>query len=130
MRSTAACRLSLVECLPGSPSGKIAADDAVDVWRDIEATLVPIMGKQGFSALYLRGIAVRSRQDPWLQSALAGTPDADAFAALHLALCSREHAEAAVAQRELVRMFHEVLTSLLGAPLVSRLLPPFEPPTP
>lgn len=100
-----------------------AVDTAVAAWRDIEAALVPLIGPLGFGALYQRCIALRSKEDPWLARAHRGVSGWDDFAALHVALGGRPDAEALVAHRELLRTLHEVLVSLLGEPLVARLLP-------
>lgn len=127
MTSIAAHRLSLVGPARHLPQAEGAeADAAFDAWRQIEAALVPVIGTLGFGALYQRCIALRCKQDPWLQAVHDGTLHGDDFNALHQALCTRSEAQAAAAQGELLRVFHEVLTSLLGAPLVDRLLPPIE----
>jgi hypothetical protein len=123
MMSTRARQLSLVRRTPHHAQAEGAADAAVADWRDIEATLVPLIGKLGFVALYLRCIALRGKEDPWLRNAHEAGRGWDDFTALHVALRGRPDAEAAGAQRELLRVFHDVLTSLLGAPLVARLFP-------
>ena len=101
-----------------------AADEAVATWRQIEATLAPVIGKLGFGALYQRCVAMRSKTDPWLGAAHQGVSGSDDFASLHVALSRCTGEEAARAQRELLRAFHDLLASLLGEPLTAKLLPP------
>jgi hypothetical protein len=123
MMSTQVRRLSLVQRTPARANPGGAADEAIAAWRGIEATLVPLIGKLGFVALYLRCIALRGKEDPSLRKAHDAVHGWDDFAALHAALCDRPEAEAEDAQRKLLRVLHRVLTSLLGAPLVARLFP-------
>lgn len=99
------------------------ADEAVATWRQIEACLAPVIGKLGFSAMYLRCVALRSKSDPWLGEAHRGVIGSDDFAALHVALSRCTGDEAARAQRELLRAFHDLLVSLIGEPLTAKLLP-------
>lgn len=126
MASTRAQRLSLVERVPPHPEADGAADAAIEAWRQLEATLVPLIGRRGFVALYERCIALQSKQDPWLRHAHDSAQAWDDFHALQRTLGSRPGAQAALAQRQLLRVFREVLTSLLGAPLVAKVLGPIE----
>ncbi len=122
--------VSLLHAASSSDDGVRAADGAVLVWRDIDATLSPIIGKLGFAALYLRCVALRTKSDPWLGAAHKGVNAPDDFAALHVALSRRTGYDAELAHHELLRTFHELLAALIGEPLTARLLPAWQPEAP
>lgn len=100
------------------------ADTAVRTWRSIDAVLSPIIGQQGFAALYRRCIHLRREADPGLAAAHEGVVGPDHFAALHVALSQRTGAQAELAQRELLQALHDLLVTLIGEPLTTRLLRP------
>lgn len=106
------------------------ADAAVLTWRGIDAALSPIIGHQGFAALYRRCIYLRRAADPGLAAAHEGVVGPDHFAALHVALSQRSAAQAELAQRELLQSLHDLLVTLIGEPLTTRLLRPVPDATP
>lgn len=100
------------------------ADAAVLTWRGVDAALSPVIGHLGFAALYRRCIYLRRLADPDLAAAHEGVAGPDDFAALHVALSQRSGPEADRAQRELVQTLHDLLVTLIGEPLTTRLLRP------
>lgn len=106
------------------PEGGPSAAAAILVWRAVRTAMVPMIGKPGFSDLYGRCVAARSRADPWLAAAHADAIEPGSFEALQTALSERSPAEVEQAQRELLRLFRTRVVSLLGEPLTTRLLAP------
>jgi hypothetical protein len=96
------------------------ADDAVDRWRHIEGVLSPIIGRHGMGALFRRTVFLARRGHPWLVVP-AGSDTID-FEQLR-AMLSGNPSKAAHASADLFKTFTELLSSLIGAPLVARLLP-------
>lgn len=97
------------------------ANEAVEQWRAVLLALSPIIGTHGVGALYRRTLFLAQATHPWLEMpAESGSID---FEHLHNLLAWREPPEAAAARDTLLRIFVELLSSLIGASLVERLLP-------
>lgn len=113
----------------GDGDSRHIADQAVQQWHAVMAALSRIIGNHGVSALYRRAMFLAQQTYPWLQPP-AETEGMD-LELLHGLLARREPAEALQASAALLRLFRDVLTSLIGVSLVERLLPaglPHSPP--
>lgn len=107
-----------------SPKAQAIADDAVSTWRGLAAALSPIIGERGFAALHRRCLYLLRVDYPWLQAVHAGTPEADAFTGLRVALACQPHAEAAAASAALLRALDDLLANLIGESLTEQILGP------
>lgn len=97
------------------------AEAAVLIWRNTGASLAPIIGQQGVAALLRRSQYLMRDTHPWL-ACPADAPGAPAFGALQSALRAHPAADSAQANGALLQVFHDLLSSLIGASLSERLL--------
>jgi len=91
-------------------------------WREIGATLEPIIGKRGAAALLQRCIHLNLDARPWLADALEPVdrpPEAEPLSAV---LAKRSRDEGISAGGALLRTLHSQLTNMIGASLTDRLL--------
>jgi hypothetical protein len=108
---------------PGADAAQVA-DAVVDLWVQIDASLNPIIGQRGFSALYHRSLKLCTARHPWL-AANPTSPMAPADTALlHAALLQQTIPEAAAGASALFQTFRDLLASLVGAGLTDQLLQP------
>jgi hypothetical protein len=92
------------------------------IWREIEAALGPIIGRRGVAALFHRSLRLASSQYPWLLAGGGDALDAVDIDALEAALRQQSAIIAAAAGAVLFQSVHDLLASLVGATLTSRLL--------
>ena len=95
----------------------------VSTWKRVEARLVPIIGQEGFRALYRRCLYLTSVAFPWLTT-MQITPLDSPFAELKLKLERETPVHAAEASRALLTTFTRLLNDLIGAGLTQRILAP------
>lgn len=98
------------------------ADTVMTIWREIEIALSPIIGRRGVAALFHRSLQLVSATYPWLAASRGGALDTADFAALKAELLRQPVADAAAGGAALFHAFHDLLASLVGAPLTNRLL--------
>ncbi len=111
-----------VRSLAEGASADEVAEAAVLIWRNIDAALAPIIGRQGVAALLRRSQYLVRETYPWLGACPADAPGAPAFDALKSSLCAQAAADSAQANGALLQVFHDLLSSLIGASLCERLL--------
>jgi hypothetical protein len=100
------------------------AGELARVIQEIAAVLTPILGARGVTALYQRVLHVTRARHAWLAGPLEVAQPAIDLVALQSAFARQHRAEAAVAATALLQSFHDLLASLIGAPLCARLLEP------
>lgn len=105
----------------GWDAGSIASL-IVSIWRDIDATLAPIIGHRGVAALFQRTLHLVRHDYPWLTTPHEGTADSMDFMALQSTLSQRTSANVVAANGALLQKFLEQLASLIGESLTERLL--------
>jgi hypothetical protein len=105
----------------GWDTGSVATG-VVSVWRDIDATLAPIVGHRGVAALFHRTLHLIRHDHPWLAASHQNVADPVDFAALHSALSQRTSDDIVAANGALLGRFLELLASLIGESLSERLL--------
>jgi hypothetical protein len=98
------------------------AEAITAIWLKIEQALHPIIGHRGVAALYNRSLHLTAVAYPWLAIDQPAVPAAIDPSGLRSALVQQTAAEAAAAGSALFLTFHELLASLVGAPLTDRLL--------
>jgi hypothetical protein len=97
-------------------------DTIMAIWREIEQALNPIVGQHGVAALFNRSLKLVAATHPWLVAGRGGALDAVDPSALRALLLQQPAATAADGGAALFRSFHDLLASLVGAPLTNRLL--------
>jgi len=97
-------------------------DAIMAIWRESEIALSPIIGHRGVAALFHRSLNLVSAMHPWLAAGHGGALDAVDPSALKAALQQQPAAAAAAGGAALFQSFHDLLASLIGAPLTNRLL--------
>ncbi len=104
-----------------SPPPELAAD-IVRHWHFVQSRLAPILGEDGFRILFARSLHRARLEHPWL----AREPKAgnDALSALKASLEAESPERATSASRALMAHFNDLLHSLIGEALATRLLSP------
>lgn len=111
------------------------ADAIIEVWQEIHATLVPIIGQGGVAALFKRSAYLSMRSHPWLAAARDSGPGAIDFVALKSLLIQQAAVQALAGGRAMLQTFYGLLASLVGDSLTEQLLrsvwhpPTGQPPT-
>jgi len=103
-------------------SAEQVAEAAVSTWRDINGVLSPVIGPQGFSALYKRALYIVCADYPWLISVYEGTRSPTDFLVLRTILLQQTIQGAIAASSALLQTFYDILGSLIGARLAEQLL--------
>ena len=99
------------------------SEAAIRTWEQVEWRLVPIIGQDGFRALYRRGLYLTSAAFPWLTAPRPTRADSP-LADLKLRLDGETPLRAAEASRALLTTFTRLLTDLIGAALTQHILKP------
>jgi hypothetical protein len=107
--------------ITGSDSGQVA-DNALGIWREIDASLAPVIGRRGVAALYQRSLHLVRREYPWLLAAHSAATRFGDFNELQQALDLQTCTESVAANTALLNAFYGLLISLIGESLTLRLL--------
>lgn len=91
------------------------------VWTEICVHLDPILGRRGVAAIYRRSLMLNRPTHIWLAS-LPENPGRVDIPGLASALSELPPKQALAASDDLLRTFHQLLTTLIGASLTDRLL--------
>ncbi|MFC5582395.1 hypothetical protein [Rhodanobacter terrae] len=100
------------------------AEIAVSIWDDVGEALAPIIGQSGVGALFRRSIYLTRIAHPCLQVVDERALASGGLAVLQTVLAQQDSTEAAAVNAALLQNFQEVLITLIGASLTSRLLRP------
>ena len=115
-------RQQLVKCLMAQPSEEEVAITAIDLWEQMAAQIISIIGEGGFDPLYLRSVSLTQSTYPWLAAVLL-PPQADhRFAKLKISFEGHTPEQARAATSLLLITFTDILASLIGEQLTIRLL--------
>jgi hypothetical protein len=97
-------------------------DAEVELWERIATQIISIIGESGFNSLYARSLFLTRETIPWLASS-APLPQAEQrFAELRRGLDGQTPAQARAANRLLLITFTDILASLIGEELTTRIL--------
>ncbi len=99
----------------------LSADAAIGQWRGIATALVPVIGAQGFAALFRRSLHLAKNSFPVLRFVEDAGPPFD-FTSLHGVLEESPESELAAIHGGLIHSFNEILIKLIGEVLTKRLL--------
>lgn len=103
-------------------SGPAPPDEALPVWRKIDAALSPVIGQRGVAALYQRSLFLTCTDHPSLRPAYESAQRPGDFEALKAALVLPTGPAAEAANRALLQTFIDLLARLVGRALTERLL--------
>jgi hypothetical protein len=98
-------------------------DLTIRLWQSIASELIPIIGEDGFAALYSRSLHVTRSTFPWLNATGQKPQQADLqFIALKASLEARTSAESVEVGAALLFTFTDILASLIGESLTTGIL--------
>jgi len=98
-----------------------AADAAIKLWEQMAVQIISIVGEEGFDSLFARSLFLSQSTFPWL--AANPLPKAEhRFLELKGSLEDQAPAQASEANSLLLITFTDILASLIGEPLTTRIL--------
>lgn len=95
---------------------------SMQLWRGIHQQLSPIVGDNGFMALFCRCVDICGVRFPWLRNTPERRSPIYAFDALGAQLARRSAEEGLEASRGLFSMFYELLLLLVGESLADSVI--------
>lgn len=95
---------------------------AVELWRRLALSLLPIIGENGFNSLYARNLDLARETFPWLPKGDVSRPIDIQFADLKISLEGEDPLEADKASRALLEALINLLASLIGEPVTMTIL--------
>ena len=98
------------------------ADAAIGQWDSAATQIIAIVGEAGFNSLYARSLFLSQSKYPLLVSATALTAGDHRFANLKASLQAVTPELANEANRMLLTVFTDILASLIGEQLTTRIL--------
>ncbi len=99
------------------------ADAVVNVWREIDNALTPIIGARGLAAVHGRSLHLTSQEFAWLNNTHgSGVLTEIDFNGLRQTFTTQPMMESQAAATALLHTFHDLLASLVGAELTECLL--------
>ena len=114
-------RHQIITSLTAQHTEKVA-DVAVSLLEQMATQIISIVGEGGFNSLYARSVFLTQSTFPWL-TAGSLSPQADhRFAALKTSLEGQMPAQASAASSQLLLTFTDILASLIGEQLTTRIL--------
>lgn len=111
---------ALVERVGDSPDASQTALTVEAIWREINASLSPVLGERGVAAIYKRSLYVTTNY-PWLMRLHRDVDGVIDVNALSSAFREQPGPDASSAARALLQSFYLLLTTLIGASLTERL---------
>jgi hypothetical protein len=98
------------------------ADTATCLWDQLAAQLISIIGEGGFESLYARSVFLTQSTFPWLAAGSGSPRTGHRFAELKISFEGQTPALASEANIVLLITFTDILSSLVGEQLTSRIL--------
>ncbi len=109
----------------GPVSNAVAtAEAAASTWRSVTEQIAPVIGVRGFDVLFGRALHKTSATFPWLEVARNRGGSAGMLPGLIACLARQDTSTAAEASGTLLFTFTEMLATLIGESLTTRLLAP------
>ena len=106
------------------PDANTPAEAAAATWRLVTVQLAPVIGARGLDVLFSRALHQTSAAFPWLAVAVDGEGSASPLPRLMVCLAGQHTSTAAEASYTLLSTFTELLATLIGESLTTRLLAP------
>ena len=121
METSDLLRHQIIKSLMAQHPEKVA-DAAINLWEQLAAQIIPIVGKGGFNSLYARSVFLTQSTFPWL-AARSLSPQTDyRFAELKMSFEGQTPAQASEANSLLLITFTGILASLIGERLTTNIL--------
>jgi hypothetical protein len=114
-------RHQIVRDLLTQHSGKVV-DAELELWEQMASQILPIVGESGFNSLYARSVFLTQATFPWLGADSPSSGTEHRFAQLRQCLDGQTPAQARAANRLLLIAFTDILASLIGEQLTTRIL--------
>src|SRR5687768_3537018 len=114
-------RHQLIKSLMAQPTDKVV-NAAIHAWERMATQIISIVGEDGFNSLYARSIFLSQSIFPWLVASPLPPESEHRFAGLKTNLEGQTPAKAIEANSLLLITFTDILASLIGEPLTTRLL--------
>lgn len=106
------------------PNADTTAEATASTWRLVTEQLAPVIGARGLDVLFSRALHQTSAAFPWLEVVVDRGGSASPLPSLMACLAGQDTATAAEASITLLVTFTELLATLIGESLTSRLLGP------
>jgi hypothetical protein len=114
-------RHQIVRDLLAQHSGKVV-DAELELWEQMASQILPIVGEGGFKSLYARSVFLTQATFPWLAADSPSSGTEHRLAQLRQCLDGQTPAQARAANRLLLITFTDILASLIGEQLTTRIL--------
>ena len=122
METSELLRQQLVKRRMALPSEEEVAVTAIDLWEQMAAQIISIIGEGGFDSLYLRSVFLTQSTYPWLAVVLPQSKTDQRFKDLQISFEGQAPEQAKAANSLLLINFTDILASLIGEQLTIRLL--------
>jgi hypothetical protein len=119
-----AIRTTLGQRAGSLPNADATAEATAAAWRLVATQLAPVIGARGLDALFGRALHQTSVEFPWLAVAVDRGGSASPLPSLMVCLTGQHASNAAEASYMLLLTFTELLATLIGESLTTRLLAP------
>jgi hypothetical protein len=106
------------------PNADATAEATAATWRLVATQLAPVIGARGLDVLFSRALHQTSVEFPWLAVAVDRGGSASPLPSLMVCLTGQLATTAAEASYMLLLTFTELLATLIGESLTTRLLAP------
>ena len=97
-------------------------DAAIKLWEQMATQIISIVGEDGFNSLYTRSLFLNQTTFPWLAASQLAPQTEQRFAELKASLEGQTPAQASEANSLLLITFTDILASLIGEQLTTRIL--------
>jgi hypothetical protein len=114
-------RHEIIKSLTAINTGEVA-DAAINSWEQMATQIISIVGEDGFNSLYERSIFLTQSTFPWLAASLLPPHTDQRFAELKMSFEGQTPAQISEANVLLLITFTDILASLIGEPLTTRIL--------
>ncbi len=114
-------RHQIIKNLMAQSTEKVA-DAAIRIWEQMTTQIISIVGEDGFNSLYARSIFLSQSRFPWLAASPLAPQNDQRFAGLKTSLEGQAPAQASEANSLLLITFTDILASLIGEQLTTRIL--------
>jgi hypothetical protein len=121
MESNELPRHRLIKSLLVQPDEK-TADAAIRLWEPMASEIISIVGEDGFNSLYARTIFLNRAVFPWLPASLDQARPKQRLAELKMSFERQTSAQISEANNSLLITFTDILASLIGEQLTTRIL--------
>jgi hypothetical protein len=121
METSDPLRHQIIKSFLALPNERVA-DAAIHLWEQMATQIISIVGEDGFHSLYARSLFLSQSTFPWLAASSLAPQAEHRFAGLKTSLEGQAPAQASEANSLLLITFTDILASLIGEQLTTRIL--------